>query len=212
MAGPAGLLQNISNQLQALQQAFLREQLESASPSAPSAELQHGAGDEDLTTAFPEPESISSPVVENANALLDGSESERHESERAESESDDIDDELLLTVTPHLRQKAKVLLTKLKEHADVLRFEKDGTIFIDDAPLSDANIFKLFPLLFKPAHYSSHPNLQTLVNEIATIGLGHLMSRYYSAGLSPRGKNFIPNRKQLRSELKKPFWYKLSNE
>lgn len=205
--------ENFTSQLQALQQSFdaFRACRNFGINPAEAAEVQQGGGTDDLTTAFPEP--VSPPRSEE-NSDLDKISNPlpinyKRESEPATLEAKDK--KLLDLVTPHLQEKAKKLLTRLNNHKNIIQFTPTGNILIDGTILEGANIFNLFPLLFKPAHFQSHPHLQTLVNEIATLGYGNLISRYYSAGLSPKGKNFISNRAQIHQELKKagPFWYKM---
>lgn len=204
--------ESFTSQLRALQQSFdaFRACRNTEHP-ADAADIQQGGGTEDLTTAFPDP--VSAPPSEQ-NSDLDKISHSKRESESEPAAFETIDEKLLDLVTPHLREKAKKLLTRLNDHKDVIHFTPAGNILIDGAIIDGANIFNLFPLLFKPAHYQSHPHLQTLVNEIATLGYGNLISRYYSAGLSPKGRHFINNRAQMHQELKKAgqFWYKIHED
>ena len=162
-----------------------------------------------LTTIDPS----TAKVVNEGNdeaALNDGEgENEQTDKNINEVTSDDLESKLIETVRSGDKDKASKLLRELKNHSGDLHFNSDGKIFIDGEALEGANIFDLFNHLFKPSHYAHHPHLQTLVNEISSLGLGYLISRFYSVGLSPKGRNIITNRHQLHQELKsrsKP-WY-----
>lgn len=208
--------ESFTSQLRALQQSFdaFRACRNPPADAADAADVQQGGGADDLTTAFPDPVSA---LPSEQNSDLDKISHPLPTDLKRESEPvalETIDDKLIDLVTPHLREKAKKLLTRLNDHKDVINFTPTGNILIDGVIIDGANIFNLFPLLFKPAHYQSHPHLQTLVNEIATLGYGNLISRYYSAGISPKGRNLINNRAQIHQELKKagPFWYKIHDD
>jgi len=206
--GADNLLNTLLQQVQSLQSAV--KQLQNSS----SAQTQIGAGAQDLPLELPE--SLPSPKFDHDALPIDTAlNSSAYEQITPNSSNDiigDLEAKLLETLSPHLRAKANLLLNKLKPYSSDIRFEKNGTLYINNQILPDANSFELFPLLFKPSSFTKHPGLQTLVNEIATLGFSNLISRYYSAGLTPRGKNFISNRHEVRTELKTkgPYWFKIS--
>lgn len=188
---------------------------------APSADTQKGFGSDGLIENVPDslPIQEASPNTIANETLLKGSESDQTEStsdkyETTSDESNNTDQKLLETVSPFRQAKAKKFLSALKEHADNFSYSSEGTIFIDGRPLENSDFFKLFPYLFKPAHFANHPNLREVVNELATLGLGHYLSRFYTAGLSPRGKNFIHDRHTVHKQIKAlgSDWYKLGND
>lgn len=188
----------------------------------PSADNKIGGSGDGLVEDLPNPlpPELSPNVTANQTLLgqgpaLNESSDLANASGLEQSDSlNDTDQKLLQLVPPFRQPKAKKFLSALKEHGEVFRYTKDGAIYIDGELLSDANFFKLFPYLFKPANYSNHPHLQEVVNELATLGLGHMISRFYTAGLSPRGKNFISDRHAVRKQIKSlgANWYKLDHD
>lgn len=187
----------------------------------PSANLQAGAGTDGLLDDVADPlPPESSPTFTANQALLDQHYNKNTEDVESINDSSDddsfnaTDQKLLNSVAPFRRPKARKFLSAIKEHRDIFSYSADGTIYIDGQALEQSNFFKLFPYLFKPAHFSSHPHLREVVNELATLGLGHLISRFYTAGLSPRGKNFIHNRATVHKEIKSlgPDWYKINHD
>jgi len=162
----------------------------------------------------PLPPEESSPNLISNEELLDRKTSDVSRSDVTTSDNlNSMDEKLLSLVSPFRRPKATKLLNSLKHQSDI-RFDSTGLIYLNEEQLDNANIYSLFPLLFKPAQYAKHPHLQDLVNEISTLGLGHLISRFYSAGLTPRGQNIIPERAEMHQEIKSHgrHWYKMSDD
>lgn len=183
------------------------------SSSSHSSEIKQGAGDDaGLLTELPDglPATLS-PNIQANEALIDN----KDESLQDSSDLNDFnstDQKLLDTISPFRQPKAKKLLLDIKPYYETIHFKENGTIYIDGKPLENSNIFKLFPFLFKPANYSNHIYLREIVSEIASLGLGHLISRFYTSGLSPRGKNFIQDRHEVHKQIKSKGsnWYKIS--
>lgn len=127
-----------------------------------------------------------------------------------------FDKQLIETVRSKDQSKAIELLKSLKPFSDELHFNSDGSIFIDGELVQDSNIFDIFKFLFKPSpsmlHH--HPYFKDVLNEIATLGFGYLLSRFYSLGLTPRGKNIIKNRLEKRKLIrdKATPWYHVGDE
>ena len=198
-----------------LVKTIVSQVLQILKPSASSTtEIKQGAGDD--SGLLPEiPDSLpatSSPNIQTNEALINNDSVEDDSSEP--NVLNNTDQRLLETVSPFRQPKAKQFLLNIKQHHDGFHFNQDGTIYIDGKPLENSNFFKLFPFLFKPANYSNHVYLREVVNEIASLGLGHLISRFYSSGLSPRGKNFIHDRHEVYRHIKSmgSNWYKISHD
>jgi len=188
---------------------------------APSADTQKGCGSDGFIENVPDslPTQEASPNSIANDSLLAGSGSDQTESTSDETETTNdnlnaTDQKLLSTISPFRQAKAKKFLSALKEHADNFSYSSEGTIFIDGRPLENSDFYRLFPYLFKPAHFANHQNLREVVNELATLGLGHYISRFYTAGLSPRGKNFFHDRHTVHKQIKAlgSDWYKLDND
>lgn len=190
------------------------------------ATITTGRGDQDLTPEPPGalPVTTVDPLTAKVTAVGhhvqdEGPQFSQDNVEDNNSEDgqdiDDFDRKLIDSVRSGDRQKATLLLKKLKNHSSDIHFNSDdGSIYIDGQILPDANITELFKFLFRPAHYSTHNHLQTVVNEIASLGYGNLLSRYYSVGLIPKGKNVIKNRHEIHRYLKERNvpWYHVGND
>jgi len=172
-------------------------------------QLQRGSGFQDLTPELVEP-------VNDVSETRPSSEISAIDENLVDQAIilDPADEKLIESVSPHLRPKAQSLLMQLKNFPETIHFNSQGNIVIDNETLDDSNIYKIFPLLFKPTNYAKQPYLQTVVSELATLGLSHLISRYYSAGLLPKGKYHVENRTDLHKKIKQlgSEWYKLDNE
>jgi len=179
--------------------------------------LQKGAGATDLTTTLAEPVASDVPNVGSAQPsaiqpnLIEHSDSSSNSSigEGPLTTLTSLDQRLIDSVPTRNQLKAQKLLSALKEHKSNIDFRDDGTVIINGSELPESNIFKLFPQLYKASNLKLD-NLRTLVDEIATLGLGKFIFRHYSAGLSPKGKNLIPNRASERQEYESqnhPWYY-----
>ena len=176
-----------------------------------------GRGNEDLTPQVPAalPDETIDPVTAKVSPTIGEDSYETHEdSDQNLNDLDDLDQELLNTVRAGDKAKASELLIKLKGHSADIHFNSDGSIYIDGEILPDANIKKLFRFLFKPVPFRNHEHLQTVVNELSSLGLGYLLARFYSIGLSPRGRNIIKNRHEIHRNLKERSvpWYHVGND
>lgn len=174
-----------------------------------------GGGNQDLTPQVPA--ALPSQTIDPETAQVTPTILE-HNSYEADSHSDqnldNLDLELLSSVRAGDKPKANELLMKLKNHSADIHFNSDGSIYIDGEILSDANIKDLFRYLFRPVPFRNHEHLQTIVNEISSLGLGYLLSRFYSVGLTPRGRNLIQNRHEIHRKLKERSvpWYHVGHE
>lgn len=122
---------------------------------------------------------------------------------------------LVSLVIPSQRSKAQELLQELGNHTSELSFSENGPIVINGEPLNDSNITNIFPMLFRPIkNYENNVNLSKVVDEIASLGLGHLISRHYTRGLTPKGKSYLKNRVEFRKSLHPvhPWYYISENE
>jgi len=187
-----------------------------------------GRGNQDLTPLPPGalPATVIDPITAKVEESSPGSPQEHSNNENnvtfstGETNSsdsvsmDDTDRQLIKTVSPSAQKNAALLLCKLKDHSADLHVNSDGSIFIDGQELPNANMFKLFKYLFKPTHYGKHEHLQTIVNEISSLGLGSLISRFYSAGITPKGSYAIKNRHEIHKNLKERSlpWYHVGHD
>lgn len=179
----------------------------------------HSAAEQNPSTSKESlPSSQSEPESENDSEISETESDSEHENVSSKTDSEHQlqpvleADNLLKTVSSKQRKRASFLLHKLEKDNTHFRFNKEGYIFVDNVQIPDANFFQLFPKLFKPCNLQKEPVLKTVINELATLGYGHLLLPHYTVGLSPRGKNFIPNRLEMRSAMRSSKqWYCLAD-
>lgn len=173
---------------------------------------QTGRG-EDLTPQLPLPIPSSSGPSANLPETGDDLKPEQTSSTADDGGADGgdvVDDDHLANLVPtSQRKKALELLQHLKEHSSELSYDSNGLIKLNNTVLPDSNIVKIFPMLYKPTkNYESDHNFSQVVDEIASLGLGHLILRHYTVGITPKGKNFLKNRSEIRKSLHPTLpWY-----
>lgn len=124
-----------------------------------------------------------------------------------------LDETVLNQIPKSQHSKAKELFNELKHHSEDLSVDSDGKIILFKTPIPDSNFFEVFPLLFRARKFSAHiPYFKDFVNEIASLGLGHLIFRDHTKSYNPRGKNLFKDRSVIRSQIKNNSrWYYLGN-
>lgn len=132
------------------------------------------------------------PVVENKN-------------DQSTSISEDL---LLEKVAPSLRSKGKLLLEAFNQNPQQLIWNDAGEITINEETLPNANILQLFPAVFKTSVIKNKtlPGFIEFVNQIAAMGLGHLISPKLLRGFKRKEK--IQNQVELYNQIiKNDKWY-----
>jgi len=168
-----------------------------------------GGAATDLTpiVPIPLPEKVEVKPSEFATDL------DVHNVEPENSASGLDEEKLLADVKNRHKAKAQRLISELANHRDVISVEPNGEISINGGVIPDANFYTLFPLLYRvPKHYRKNTALVTLVDELATLGLGHLILRNYSVGLTPKGKNYFKARKDMKNFSHQKWYYLGENE
>lgn len=175
--------------------------------------IQCGSGTFDLTPRIPIPMVELPEVKPSAENVtdLDVMNTDQKLSDDNDLSSDDIDENRLVdSVRKVSKDKARELLSKLKEHSDYISFQSNGDIVINGEQLPNGNIYKLFPLLFRPLkNHRDNASLAALLDAIASLGLGHLILRNYTIGITPKGKNYLKGRGELLQHMKskQPWFY-----
>jgi len=168
---------------------------------------QTGAGDDDLTPqlALPLGEPSNAPsILEQKDTTKDGNNSE--------SEIPALQTDGLLSKVPlHQQNKAKRLLQELASYSSDLSFSNDGQVILNGKTLPNLEAATVLSQLYRPIKFNTQ--ILPVVDEIASLGLGHLIARHYTRGITPRGSNYLKNRKEIRDTLH-PFypWYYISQE
>jgi len=145
----------------------------------------------------PSPENVTDLDVMNEDQIVDHS-------------GDTLDENKLLnSVKNRFKKRAKELLTELKKYPDEISVQSDGSLNLGGKQLPDANFYSLFPLLYRPvSKHRENATLSALIDTVASLGLGHLILRNYTAGITPKGKNYLHGRGSLLKHLKKQTpWY-----
>jgi len=128
-------------------------------------------------------------------------------SSKNDQHSPAIENKLLATISPSFHHKAQTLLTALNENPQQLSWNSQGEVLINFQSVPGANFFQIFPSIFKPAlKHRQLPGFIETVNEIATMGLGHLIHPRLLRGFRRLRK--IENQETLYSEVSKDNkWY-----
>lgn len=178
--------------------------------------IQSGSGTLDLTPRIPipmveppevkpSPENVTDLDVFNKDQIVDD-----------RSNNGELDrDKLLGSVKSRYREKAKELLLELEKDSYEFSVQPDGSISVKGQTLPEANFYNIFPLLYRPIkNHREKGALSAVVDAIASLGLGHLILRNYTAGITPKGKGYLENRGKLLEHLntKTPWFYLGSND
>ena len=179
--------------------------------------IQSGSGTLDLTPRIPipmveqpevkpSPENVTDLDVMNHDQVVDNNDLNNGE----------LDEEKLLgLVKNRYKDKAKELLQELQRHPSEISVLSNGSITLKGQVLPEANFYNLFPLLYSPVkNHRENPALTAVVDAISSLGLGHLILRYYTAGITPKGKNYLQNRGEISEHLNKntPWFYLGGND
>lgn len=185
-------------------ESFIKLHNSFSSSSAAKLADQTGCGVEsDLTPNLP------LPIQEKPSTLVENNDITNGTSSAVQSSSVD---RLMTSVAATSRPKAEKLLRELENIQSEMSFDNAGNIKINGSTLPDVNFYEIFPLLFKPVkNYRSNSGLSLIVDELASLGLGHLIQRSYTAGLTPKGQHYLKNRAALKKNLTSR-WYFLGND
>lgn len=179
-----------------------------------SQQNQFGAGlDTTPLLAVPiheEPLGSSAEFSSNKHSVLESEANQEPQENSTNTVLDTFRDRLLNSVPASQKAKACQLLDELKKFSSDIAFEPSGAVKLNNQELPESNIFNIFPLLYKPIkNYEENLGLAQIVDEITSLGLGHLILRHYTLGITPQGKNYLKNRHELRKNLSsaKPWYY-----
>ena len=91
--------------------------------------------------------------------------------------NDAFDENALLKKVPKLfKKKASLLLKAFDERANEITWDASGNIYLDEQVLPNANIFQLFPYLFRKKSPKHLQGISDLVQKLNTMGLSHLIN------------------------------------
>jgi len=175
---------------------------------------QTGSGvTDDLTPTLPLIENPSSQLSNDSTETKSNVAARVPETAKSSLEVTSYEDKLLSSVPPTSRPKAQKLLTELKNFQDNLSYNDSGTITLNGHTLPNANFYEIFPLLYQQSKKRPKDSaLSLVVNELASLGLGHLIQRSFSAGLLPRGQKYLKDRQSVRQKLNGDWYYLGDNE
>jgi len=169
---------------------------------------QSGSGvTEDLTPTLP------IPTTDNQAQTLPGQSVEDEvkspQTNNTNNESGNSNEQLLLSVPSASRAKATKLLSELRNFESDFSYDTSGSITLNGTTLPNTSFYDLFPLLFKRQEKKRPKDspLSLVVNELISLGLGHLINRSFSAGLLPRGQKYLKDRESVRKNLKGNWYY-----
>ena len=91
--------------------------------------------------------------------------------------NDSFDENALLKRVPKLfKKKALLLLKAFDERANEITWDAAGNVYIDEQVLPNANIFQLFPCLFRKRSPKNLAGISDLVQKLNSMGLAHLIN------------------------------------
>ena len=130
-------------------------------------------------------------------------------SEKNDQNSSSLENLLLSKIPPSFCTKAKLLLQAFDENPQQLTWNDQGEVFINSESVPNADIFKLFPAVFKTPVLKNKnlPGFIEFVREIGGLGLAHLIHPKLLRGFKRKQK--IQNQKELFEEIKNDKWFYL---
>jgi hypothetical protein len=121
-------------------------------------------------------------------------------------------DHLINLVPTQFQNKARQLLQELQHYSSELLFDNNNQVLLNGQPLPDVKATTVFPQLYSPV--KKNCLIAPIVDEIASLGLGHLIARHYTKAITPRGPNYLKDRHKIRATLHSlnPWYYVAHNE
>jgi hypothetical protein len=121
-----------------------------------------------------------------------------------------LQQKLLKSIPEKLKSQATELLSELSQRPSQLTFNSDGVLFVNQIGIPETNFFQLFPMLFKKNQQKKLAGFPELVTQIATMGLGHLISKSLTRGLLRKYK-ILEQDTLFNQVLTLKNWYYLGN-
>jgi len=91
--------------------------------------------------------------------------------------NDSFDENALLKKVPKpYKKKAALLLKIFDERPNELTWDSAGNVYADEQSIPNANIFELFPYLFRKRAPKALSGLADLVKKLQAMGVGHLIN------------------------------------
>ena len=114
---------------------------------------------------------------------------------------------LINSVPKRFSKRAALLLKNIQERPLDINFNGSGELYIDSESVPSADIFVIFPELFVRKHKKALPGLSELATKIASLSLGHLISKGITKGLKrPRNYKLHETTTHSLKEFKN-WWY-----
>lgn len=162
----------------------------------------------DLTPILATP--IESDSVASTASNLNHPESEElSDNQHLHDNLDSFSEKLVSLVPPTSRPKAAKLLAELKNYTNEFSVDSSGSITLNGQLIPNSNFYEIFPKLYERQEKKRDKGsvLSLVVNELASLGLGHLIQRSYLAGLIPRGQKYLKDRNSVRADIKGKWYY-----
>lgn len=91
---------------------------------------------------------------------------------------DDFDTKKLINLVPlPFHKKAQLLLQKINEFPLDITYNTAGDLFINSQSIPNANIYEIFPNLYKKRSKKHIPGFEEMVNKLAELNLGYLFTK-----------------------------------
>ena len=110
---------------------------------------------------------------------------------------------LLKRIPKPFKKKASALLQIFDERPNEITWDSSGNIYLDEQSLPGANIFELFPYLYRKRSPKSLVGLTDVVNKLHSMGVAHLINRSMPSGKKVNEKS----ERSQKNELPDNWWY-----
>lgn len=118
--------------------------------------------------------------------------------------NDSFDESALLKKVPKaFKKRAQILLKIFDERPHELTWDSSGNIYVNEQSIPNANIFLLFPYLFRKRVPKSVVGLPDLVAQLKSMGLSHLINCH--AEMKPKKPQ--PSEPVPKASSSSDWWY-----
>lgn len=109
---------------------------------------------------------------------------------------------MLRQVPKRSRKNALALLKVFDEQPNEVTWDSNGHVYINEQVVPSANIYKIFPLLFKKKAFKTIPGMIELIEKIKSMGFSNLISC-----TSHSGQSSSPSSSDKQSSSSNNWWY-----
>ena len=118
--------------------------------------------------------------------------------------NDTFDESALLKKVPKpFKKKAQILLQIFDERPNELTWDSSGHVYVNEQSIPNANIFQLFPYLFRKRIPKSVTGLPDFVAKLKSMGLSHLIN----CNVELKCKKVHTHQPEPKTNCSSDWWY-----